>query len=363
MDTAGRTALRQQLQQHGMVLSPHFTLRAVLGVGWELHDLLRKRYWLVTGGGQSIAATTYKKWTFRRDLLSSGPFDYDYTVDIEEDRSASLRFGDDQHGRRPRAGDLFRVTYRAGNGEQGNVRADTICHIISTDPDIISVRNPLAAQGGIEPQAVEDARFNAPYAFLAPQRAVTEDDYVRLVEQHPQVVHAAAQVRWSGSGLAMFVYVQRRTGKSIDSVFRQVLTRFMDTYRLAGQQFEIHDPFFVALTIVMRVYLRRGASSNSIGTMLADTFSTAEAAFFFPDNFTFGQPLYFSQLIARAMQLPGVQRAEIVQCRRFGTPRTQQQGDVPIGHFAVGPLEIIRVANDPGAPQHGTIQFILEGGL
>jgi hypothetical protein len=363
MDAEGRSALRQQLQQHGMVLSPHFTLRAILGVGWELHDLLRKRYWLVTGNRNTVAATTYKKWTLRRDLLGSGPFDYDYTVDIEEDRSATLRFGDNQHGRRPQADDRFRVTYRVGNGEQGNVRADTICHIISADPDIIGVRNPLAALGGTEPQALEDARFNAPYAFLAPQRAVTEDDYVRLVEQHPQVIHAAARLRWVGSGPVVFVYVQRHGGKSIDVAFNKELTMFMDDYRLAGHQFAIHEPFFVALTILVRVYLARRASSNIVNTALIDAFGTAPGAFFFPDNFTFGQPLYYSQLIARAMQIPGVQRTEIVQCRRFGSSYAEQQSAMPIGHFALQPLEIIRVANDPGAPQNGTIQFVLEGGL
>lgn len=363
MDIQGRQALRQLLQHHGLVLSPHFTLRAIVNIGWELHDLLRKRYWLVTASGNTIAATTFKKWTFRRDLLSSGPFDNDFTVDIEEDRSASLRFGDNQRGRQPQTGDRLRVTYRSGNGEQGNVRADTICHIISTDPDIIGVRNPLAAQGGSEPQALEDARFTAPYAFLAPQRCVTEEDYVRLIEQHPQVVHAAAQVRSIGNWPTMFVYIQRHGGKSIDATFTRELNTYMDNYRLAGQQFEVQEPFYVSLILLLRVYLARNASRNIINTALTRAFSTAPDAFFFPDNFTFGQPLYFSQLITRAMQIPGVIRAEIVQCRRVGTPDTEQQTDTPIGHLAVQPLEIIRVANDPTAPQHGTIQFLLEGGL
>jgi len=100
----------------------------------------------------------------------------------------------------------FRVTYRVGNGEEGNVRADTICHIISTDP-ILSVYAIAGGAGRTEPQALEDARVNAPYAFLAPQRAVTEDDYVRLVEQHPRSVHAArGYVGWAAGLLCSSTY-------------------------------------------------------------------------------------------------------------------------------------------------------------
>ncbi|MCG8461660.1 MAG: hypothetical protein MI919_35715, partial [Holophagales bacterium] len=44
-------------------------------------------------------------WTCRRDLLSSGPFSQDFTVDVEQGlRNTYLRFGDGSFGQRPPAG-------------------------------------------------------------------------------------------------------------------------------------------------------------------------------------------------------------------------------------------------------------------
>ena len=38
----------------GVVLSPGTSIRAVHGVGWELHDSLRKRHWLAVPEGQHL---------------------------------------------------------------------------------------------------------------------------------------------------------------------------------------------------------------------------------------------------------------------------------------------------------------------
>src|SRR5205085_6042550 len=137
--------LRQQMIAEGIVLSPGTSIRSVHGVGWELHDTLRKRHWLAVPAGQNLNFTTFYPWTLRRDLLSSGPLDSDFTVDIEEDRLACLRFGFGMQGKQPQPGDRFQVTYRIGGGELGNVRADTITHIVTAETAVTCVRNPLPA--------------------------------------------------------------------------------------------------------------------------------------------------------------------------------------------------------------------------
>ncbi len=362
LDEQAKKTLRQQLHQHGIVLSANFTVRPVAQVGWELHDLLRRQYWLIGQHDSTIAATTYKKWNLRRDLLSSDAFDYDYVVDIEEDRMATLRFGNNIQGRQPQTSSHLSVTYRIGGGTQGNVRADTIMHIVSTDPRISKVRNPLAAQGGSQPQNLEDARFNAPYAFQAQERCVTAEDYARIAERHPEVLHAIAQLRWIGSWPTMFVYVQRRAGKPVDDRFLSELTAFMHPYRLTGHQLALHGPYFAPLTLALKVHLTRHAARNTVYRTLLHAFSSTADDFFFPDNFTFGQPFYASQLINRAMQIAGVARAEVIHFSRYHPDDTIQTKEETIGHIELQPLEIIQVANDATAPQHGTMRFILEGG-
>jgi hypothetical protein len=350
--------LRQQMSAEGVVLSPGTSIRAVPGVGWELHDTLRKRHWLAVPEGQNLNFTTFHPWTLRRDLLSSGPLDCDFTVDMEDDRRAYLRFGFGTQGKQPQSGDSFQVTYRVGGGELGNVRADTITHIVTAETAITSVRNPLSAQGGTEPESIEEVRDVAPYAFRMQQCCVAEEDYTTIAMQHPQVLNAVARLRWLGNRPVACIYVQRKQEQPVDAAFIAELRRFVDAYRLAGHALEIHGPYFVGLRVALRVQLQHYAASSVVGSALAKALNNKASGFFFPDNFTFGQPIYQSQLIATVMAVPGVQQVEIQQfCRFDTTPSTCVEEVSP------GSLEIVRLDNDGTAPYNGILQIHLEGGL
>jgi hypothetical protein len=74
--------------------------------------------------------------------------------------------------------------------------------------------------------------------------------------------------------------------------------------------------------------------------------------FFHADHWTFGQAVYQSQVIARAMAVPGVARVEVSRFRRRGA-------DCDVDPIPVGPLEIIQVHNDPDDPSKGIIRFQL----
>ena len=98
------------------------------------------------GGGET--------WLPQRDLLGSDRFSSEFVVEIEDDGIAALRFGDDIHGRAPAGGVRLMATYRTGNGRAGNIGADLLYHIVSSDSRVTAVHNPLPAQGGAEPRAI-----------------------------------------------------------------------------------------------------------------------------------------------------------------------------------------------------------------
>ncbi len=356
LSTSGN--LRQQMIAEGVVLSAGTSIRAVHGVGWELHDTLRKRHWLAVPEGQHLNLKTFYRWMLRRDLLSSGPFDSDFTVDMEEDRHTYLRFGFGKQGKQPQPGDRFQVTYRVGGGEIGNVRADTITHIVTDETAIIGVRNPLPAQGGTEPESIEEVRDIAPYAFRTQQCCVTEADYATIALQHPQVQNAVARLRWLGNRPIACIYVQRKRGLPVEAAFIAELSRFVDAYRLAGHALEIHNPYYIGLRVSLRIQLQHYAASSVVGSALAKTLSNNANGFFNPDHFTFGQPIYQSQLIATVMAVPGVQQVEIEQFCRFDTTPSTCVEDI-----SPGPLEIVRLDNDETAPYNGILKIHLEGGL
>src|SRR5205814_2017511 len=120
-------------------------------------------------------------WTPVPNLLESGPFDQSFVVETDNDGTSSLRFGDDQYGRRPYGAERVIARYRTGNGEIGNIGWGSLVHLV--DPGVIiptvnRVWQPLPASGGVEPETIEHVRQIAPEAFRAIQlRAVTEADW------------------------------------------------------------------------------------------------------------------------------------------------------------------------------------------
>lgn len=250
-------------------------------------------------------------WTARIDLMRSGSFARDCVVEAEPDANR-LRFGDGVYGRRPAPGTGFTVGMRLGNGPGGNVGADTI-DTIDGPPisGVVQVRNPLPAVGGTDPEPVMDARLYAPTAFRAQQRAVTPDDYAARATQFPGVAEAAAEVNWTGSWYTMSVAVRRPGAAPVEPGFVARLTVYLDCYRSAGVDVAVVAARFVGIVVRLTVHCRAGASVNAVRSALRESFATGygpdgRPAFFHPDNFRFGQPVRLSEVLERAMAVPGV---------------------------------------------------------
>jgi predicted phage baseplate assembly protein len=306
-------------------------------------------------------------WTPVRDLLNSRADDHEFVVEVENDLSAAIRFGDDQHGQRPDSGTVFSATYRVGNGARGNIGADALVHFVAA-PDvagaIASVRNPLAAVGGAEPENLEDVRQRAPSAFRTQERAVTTADYAEVTERNPQIQQAAATLRWTGSWRTVFITPDRVGGAEVDTGFRQDLRRFVEPYRMAGQDLEIDAPRPVALEITLRVCVKPNHFRSDVKAALLQVFSKrtlpdGRRGVFHPDNFTFGQPVYLSRIYAAAQAVDGVASADATQFERQGRSDPQAFAD---GVLKFARLEIPRLDNDPNFPERGVFHLIMEGG-
>ena len=178
----------------------------------------------------------------------------------------------------------------------------------------------------------------------------------------------------------MFITVDRRGGTPVTPEFERELREFLERFRMAGYDLEIDGPRYVALDLALNVCVMPGYFRAHVKQALLDAFSTRELrdgtrGFFHPDNYTFGQFVYLSQIVSRAMQVPGV--AAVLDLSTgsklsFQTLRTrtrfQRWGHPPRGELAAGvivtaPTEIVRLDNDPNQPENGRIRFFMEGGL
>jgi hypothetical protein len=309
-------------------------------------------------------------WRPQRDLLTSDRFAAEFVVETETDARgearALLRFGDGVLGRRPAEGTRFTCEYRLGGGAIGNVAADALTELSPAIPGV-KVRNLLPALGGADPQPIGQVKLDAPQAFRIQERAITEADYAAAAERHPEVQRAACTRRWTGMFHTMFITVDRRGGRPVTAEFEGELRGFLERFRTAGYDLEIDGPRYVALEIVMHVCVLPGLVRTSVKAALLEAFSTRDLpdgtrGFFHADNFTFGQPVYLSQIIARAMQVPGVQRVDVFPdgFKRFGG---DPHGEREAGFVPMHRLEIARADNDPSLPERGRVEFVMQGGV
>jgi predicted phage baseplate assembly protein len=303
-------------------------------------------------------------WTPEPDLLASRGDTFAFVCETDTDATVRLRFGDDEHGRRPPSGTRFTTHYRVGTGQAGNVGAEAIGHVVTGKP-VIGVRNPVPAAGGIEPETEDEIRRDAPYAFLVQERAVTPDDWAEVTERDDQVQRAAATYRWTGSWHTVFLTADRRGGKPVDAAFATGLRPRLERYRLAGYDLEVNAPVFVPLEIALTVCVTPGRFRSDVGEAVRVVLGTqvlpdGSLGLFHPDRLTFGSPVYLSSVYAAVHAVPGVDSVDVTVFQRLRVPDSSglESGVLPMGR-----LEIARLDNDPNFPERGTITLTLGGGI
>lgn len=329
---------------------------AAAALRWE------RRHVLPSVGLRELSGSA--EWTPARDLLATDRFLREFVVEVEADGVATVRFGDGEYGRRPRAGTVFEVRMRRGGGPSGNIGRESIAHVVTATSGVLGATNLVPARGGTSAEPLERTKQDAPAAFFDPQRAVTADDYATMAERHPEVQRAVATDRFTGSWRTVFLSVDRRGGGAVDAGFESDLRSFLERYRMAGHDLEIDGPQFVALEIELRVcvlpdYYRadvRQALLTRLGRGLRED---GGRAFFHPDEFTFGMPLTLSSLLAAVHAVEGVHFVEPIAFRRRGDRRVDA---VAAGELTMGRLEIARLDNDPSFPERGTLECTTEGG-
>jgi hypothetical protein len=316
-----------------------------------------------TLGGETL------EWEARLDLLYDEPLDAVFVAETEVDGTTRLRFGDGQHGLRPKTGTSFSATYRVGNGMAGNVGREAIKHVFVSDATVAAaiagVRNPLPASGGVEPESIEDVRTRAPGAFRTlKKRAVTEPDYAEVTERHAGVQRAAATFRWTGSWHTVFLTVDRLSGLEVDPGFASDVEIGVEPYRMAGSDLAVDGPRAVSLEIELNVCVKPDYFRSDVKGALLDVFSDRTLAdgrrgVFHPDEFTFGQTVYLSRVIAAAQAVDGVASVEVATFQRQGVSDAKPLRD---GQLVLDRLEIARLDNDPSFPEHGVLRLTMAGG-
>lgn len=308
-------------------------------------------------------------WLPQKDLLESGPNDSQFVVEMDDNGLAHLRFGDGVCGRQPDAGSDFLACYRIGNGTAGNVGAERISKIAFRTGTVegisISVRNPLPAQGGTEPEPVAEVKLFAPGAFKKTiERAITANDYATIAERNSALQQANAVLRWTGSWYEAQVAVDPLGSESPDESLLRKARAHLNHFRRLGHDLVVNAAEYVPLQLAMDICVLPQYQRGHVEAALLDVFSNrvlsgGQLGFFHPDNLTFGEGIYLSKIVAAAQAVTGVQSVNVTLFQRLFEPANNE---LTTGVLALASNEIAQLDNDPDFPEHGKLTLNLRGG-
>lgn len=303
-------------------------------------------------------------WTVLDDLLSSDDSQRVCVLEIELDGTAFVRFGDGQYGQAPEPNMDFHARYRAGNGSAGNIGRDSLTHILTNVAGVQQVRNPLPAAGGVDAETMEHIRQQAPFAFRTQLRAVTEDDYGAMALQDPAIRQARGTLRWTGSWYTAFVSVEPQAGGTPDATLVKATTERLNLLCMAGTDLAVEGAVIVGLRIEMNICVDANHFQADVWKALLAVFTTGNQCTGQPgilnaNNFTFGETIYASPLVAAAQAVEGVASATLMVFERMDNPSID---GVAQGYLKLARLEIARCDNDPNRLDHGVLLFHMDGG-
>lgn len=328
----------------------------------------------------SVSTLTVKvddePWQELPTLLESRSDAKVFRVEIDDQGDATVVFGDGTFGLRPPETAKVTATYRVGGGSVGNVGADTLTlpHPAAPARWLRSVTNPLPAVGGRDLESRDHARRIGPPTSHTPLVAVSAADYQAAAQaftnadgQQP-IQRANAAFRWTGSWLTVTLAVDPRSAEGLTPELERELLKYLETRRLAGYDLEVTGAVYLPIDLAIEFCVAPGFRAADVQQALQQALSTADlpgggTGFFHPDNFSFGDNLYVSQIYAAVMSVPGIESAQITRLAHLHAANAAGEtvSNLRQGFLTVGTDQIIRLDNDRNFPGNGVLAIRPKG--
>jgi hypothetical protein len=272
-------------------------------------------------------------WQEAPRFTAPGPTERAYTVRLDENGSATVQFGDGTHGTRlPTGSGNVEARYRVGLGTAGNVKAEQISMLLTRPPGLKAVTNPVAASGGTNAEAGDEARRNAPLRVRTLDRIVSLRDFEDFAAAFTGIGKAQAVWLWDGEQRMVHLTVAGTDGAPLDpnaALYRNLLAA-IDGARPPYQPLRVSPSRDLRFGLTAGLWIAADYESEKV---LAAAGKALESAFGFAAR-AFGQPVTGSEVLAALQGVPGVIGADLdrlIQVESGFTVRTSSgpDGSIP----------------------------------
>jgi hypothetical protein len=234
------------------------------------------------------------------------------------------------------SGDI-NVTYLVGGGITSNV-PDNDLTILDTSKiyfkntpgglattvlNSVVSNNPVPSTGGRNGDTIDEIRQNALYSYSTQLRAVTKDDYIVRALSMPSdygvIAKAYISQNISDNPQQTVTYTQPNNPLSLDlyilsynsnkqitqasTTLKQNLVTYINQYRMVSDAINIRDAFYINITVNFDITILSGFSNKDVLTSCV----TSLQDYFNIDKWQINQPIIISDVIAKLLQVRGVQ--------------------------------------------------------
>ncbi|MBD1823626.1 putative baseplate assembly protein [Cyanobacteria bacterium FACHB-DQ100] len=276
-------------------------------------------------GGQSTLKVFVNdvEWTEAASLYPLSRQDQRYIVQIQEDGTTLLTFGDGQRGARlPSGRENISVMYRSGIGLSGQTGAGRISQKKTGPSSILGVTNPLPATGAAPRESLDSARTSVPAITRTLDRIVSLQDFEDFAQTFAGIGKAQAVSLWNGEAEIVHLTVAAVAGETVatDSDLYRSLVSAIDAVRDPIQRVQVNSfqPLFFKLDA--RFLVQAGYQADKVEAAIRQQL-LAQFAF---ERRAFAQPVTQSEVIAAIQSVPGVLAVDLDALHRRDASRTLQ---------------------------------------
>jgi hypothetical protein len=256
------------------------------------------------------------EWSRVDSFFGQKPDAQVYTVRQEADGGSRITFGDGKRGARPPSGvDNIRADYRHGAGA-AKPPPGAINQIAVPVKGLATVRGPLEAVGGADPESAEELRTSAPAGALTIGRAVSIADFEALARGYAGVVNASAGWMWDErrQRAAAKLWIIAEGGAPTASLAAWLAGQATPDLIIIVEE-AVPAPFS-ALSITLEIAPRH--DPNVVREAVRAALFDPKTGLLAPARQTIGAPLFRSALTHRLHQVSGV--ASVVSILIDGLP-------------------------------------------
>jgi hypothetical protein len=251
------------------------------------------------------------RWSEESTLYGAEPKDEVFAPRIADDGTATLLFGDSLTGSRlPTGRGNVTAKYRVGLGVAGRVRARTLTTLLDRPTGLKGATNPLPADGGADPERLDDARRGAPASVRTFGRAVSLRDFEDIARSG-EVAKASASWVWSGRRRVIAITVASQGGEPLSDEGRDRVRERILAQCVAHQVVRVLN--VVRVPVVLRATITVDDRHLQVDVLRAARARQLQRLSF--DAMAFLESVNLSDTVALLQSVPGVLAVDVDELR------------------------------------------------